>query len=216
MKPSDYQKDANTAKEKLDTVSPSFCLAKWNQVSLHLPTGLTNSCYHPPLHKIDPDQIKLNPAALHNTAQKLQERQQMLKGQRPKGCSYCWKIEDAGGTSDRIYRSGEPWAIQDFESIVGKPIDSEWTPRYVEVNFNHACNFKCSYCSPQFSTTWAQEIDRYGQYPTSPAHNAPEHFQGQRKPIPNRDDNPYREAFWKWWPTLYKNLKHYERMLKIM
>ena len=209
MKTSVYQKQANDAKEKLDSVSPTFCLAKWNQVSLHLPTGMTNSCYHPPLHKIDAEEIKKNPATLHNTPQKLAERQQMLEGKRPKGCSYCWKIEDTGGTSDRIYRSGEPWASQDFESIVGKPIDSEWTPRYVEVNFNHACNFKCSYCSPQFSTTWAKEIDRYGQYPTSPAHNAPEHFQGSRQPIPNREDNPYVTAFWKWWPTLYKNLKHF-------
>ena len=204
-----YQKDAELAKTKLDSVSPSFCLAKWNQVSLHLPTGLTNSCYHPPLHNIDAEALKSNPAALHNTAQKIKERQQMLKGEKPDGCSYCWNIEDAGGTSDRIYRSGEPWAIQDFESIKNKPIDSEWTPRYVEVNFNNACNFKCSYCSPQFSTTWAQEIDRYGQYPTSPAHNAPEHFQGRRRPIPQREENPYVEAFWRWWPTLYKSLKHF-------
>ena len=204
-----YQKDAELAKTKLDSVSPSFCLAKWNQVSLHLPTGLTNSCYHPPLHNIDAEALKNNPAALHNTAQKIKERQQMLKGEKPDGCSYCWNIEDAGGTSDRIYRSGEPWAIQDFESIKNKPIDSEWTPRYVEVNFNNACNLKCSYCSPQFSTTWAQEIDRYGQYPTSPAHNAPEHFQGRRRPIPQREENPYVEAFWRWWPTLYKSLKHF-------
>ena len=204
-----YQKDAELAKTKLDSVSPSFCLAKWNQVSLHLPTGLTNSCYHPPLHNIDAEALKSNPAALHNTAQKIKERQQMLKGEKPDGCSYCWNIEDAGGTSDRIYRSGEPWAIQDFESIKNKPIDSEWTPRYVEVNFNNACNLKCSYCSPQFSTTWAQEIDRYGQYPTSPAHNAPEHFQGRRRPIPQREENPYVEAFWRWWPTLYKSLKHF-------
>ena len=204
-----YQKDAELAKTKLDSVSPSFCLAKWNQVSLHLPTGLTNSCYHPPLHNIDAEALKSNPAALHNTAQKIKERQQMLKGEKPDGCSYCWNIEDAGGTSDRIYRSGEPWAIQDFESIKNKPIDSEWTPRYVEVNFNNACNLKCSYCSPQFSTTWAQEIDRYGQYATSPAHNAPEHFQGRRRPIPQREENPYVEAFWRWWPTLYKSLKHF-------
>ena len=204
-----YQKDAELAKTKLDSVSPSFCLAKWNQVSLHLPTGLTNSCYHPPLHNIDAEALKNNPAALHNTAQKIKERQQMLKGEKPDGCSYCWNIEDAGGTSDRIYRSGEPWAIQDFESIKNKPIDSEWTPRYVEVNFNNACNLKCSYCSPQFSTTWAQEIDRYGQYPTSPAHNAPEHFQGRRRPIPQREENPYVDAFWRWWPTLYKSLKHF-------
>ena len=35
-----------------------MCLAKWNQVSLHLPTGLTNSCYHPPLHEIDATKLK--------------------------------------------------------------------------------------------------------------------------------------------------------------
>ena len=209
MSKSVYQKAADDAKTKLDTVSPTFCLAKWNQVSLHLPTGMTNSCYHPPLHNIDAKELEKNPAALHNTKQKLAEREQMLKGKRPAGCSYCWNIEDTGGTSDRIYRSGEPWAIQDFESIVGKPIDSEWTPRYVEVNFNNACNFKCSYCSPQFSTTWGKEIDRYGQYPTSPPHNAPEHFQGRRRPIPHREDNPYVNAFWKWWPKLYQNLKHF-------
>ena len=209
MKQSDYQKDANTAKEKLDSVSPSFCLAKWNQVSLHLPTGMTNSCYHPPLHRIDPKAVASNPARLHNTDEKIEQRKQMLSGKRPPGCSYCWKIEDAGGISDRVDRSGEPWAIQDFDNIVANPTDTNWTPRYVEVNFNHGCNFKCSYCSPQFSTTWGKEIDTYGQYPTSPAHNAPEHFQGARKPIPHRETNPYVTAFWKWWPTLYKNLKHF-------
>ena len=209
MKQSDYKTDALFAAKKLETISPTMCLAKWNQVSLHLPTGLTNSCYHPPLHKIDPTNLENNPAELHNTPEKLKQRQQMLNGERPEGCSYCWNIEDAGQMSDRQYRSGEPWAIQDFESIKNKPIDSGWTPRYVEVNFNNACNLQCSYCSPQFSTKWGQEIDRYGQYPTSPPHNAPEHFQGRRRPIPHMEDNPYVDAFWKWWPTLYKNLKHF-------
>ena len=105
MKQSDYQKDANTAKEKLDSVSPSFCLAKWNQVSLHLPTGMTNSCYHPPLHRIDAKAVADNPARLHNTYEKIEQRKQMLSGKRPPGCSYCWKIEDAGGISDRVYLS---------------------------------------------------------------------------------------------------------------
>jgi len=206
---SDYKADAELAKSLLDNVSSTMCLAKWNQVSLHLPTGLTNSCYHPPLHEIDATKLEDNPAILHNTAEKLNQRQQMLKGERPEGCSYCWKMEDTGEMSDRHYRSGEPWAMQDFTAIKQNPIDERWTPRYVEVNFNNACNFKCSYCSPQFSTTWGKEIAVYGQYPTSPPHNAPEHFQGRNRPIPNREDNPYVTAFWKWWPTLYKNLKHF-------
>ena len=115
MSTSEYKSDAMVAQKKLEEISPTMCLAKWNQVSLHLPTGLTNSCYHPPLHKIDPDAIKHNPSALHNTAEKLDQRFKMLQGERPQGCSYCWKLEDTGEMSDRHYRSGEPWAMQDFE-----------------------------------------------------------------------------------------------------
>jgi hypothetical protein len=40
-------------------------------------------------------------------------------------------------------------------------------------------------------------------------HNAPEHFSGDRKPIPAREHNPYVEAFWEWWPTLYPELEHF-------
>jgi hypothetical protein len=40
-------------------------------------------------------------------------------------------------------------------------------------------------------------------------HNAPEHFSGDRKPIPAREHNPYVEAFWTWWPTLYPELEHF-------
>lgn len=209
MSKSQYKSEADKAKEELDKISPTMCFAKWNQVSLHLPTGLTNSCYHPPLHEIDADEIKTNPAALHNTEKKIQERKMMWKGERPEGCSYCWKIEDTGQTSDRHYRSGEPWAMKDRQTITDNPFSRTHNPRYVEVNFNNVCNFKCSYCSPQFSSAWAQEIDRYAEYPTDPPHNAPEHFQGRRRPIPNREANPYVSAFWKWWPELYPHLEHF-------
>jgi hypothetical protein len=40
-------------------------------------------------------------------------------------------------------------------------------------------------------------------------HNAAEHFSGDRKPIPAREHNPYVEAFWEWWPTLYPELEHF-------
>ncbi len=38
---SKFLSDAEQMKERLDGVSPSMCLAKWNQVSLHLTTGKT-------------------------------------------------------------------------------------------------------------------------------------------------------------------------------
>ena len=198
--------DAEWMKENL---GPAMCLAKWKQVSLHLPTGLNNSCYHPPLHAIPAELLKDNPGALHNTPHKKAQRKIMLRQERPSECGYCWAMEDNGKLSDRHYRSGEPWAAMDFEKIMNSTGDEDVIPSYVEVNFNHACNLACSYCSPQFSSTWQAEVDKWGGYPTSTTHNDPSHFTGRNRPIPSRDANPYVDAFWSWWPTLYPELKHF-------
>jgi len=206
---SKFLSDAEKMKAKLDGVSPSLCLAKWQQVSLHLPTGLNNSCYHPPLHRIPLEEIKINVSALHNTSHKKEQRKMMLEGTRPVECSYCWAMEDNGKLSDRHYRSGEPWAAKAFDEIVAQAWDADATPAYVEVNFNHACNLRCSYCSPQFSSSWMEEVEREGAYPTSTPHNDPSYFTGNRRPIPVREHNPYVEAFWEWWPTLYPTLEHF-------
>ena len=198
---------AEQMKEKL---GPALCLAKWKQVSLHLPTGLTNSCYHPPLHAIDAEPLKDNPGALHNTAYKKQQRVIMLKNEKPSECSYCWNMEAHNQLSDRHYRSGEPWAADSYETIRNSTgEEDDVIPSYVEVNFNHACNLKCSYCSPQFSSSWMQEVDKFGGYPTSTIHNDPSHFAGRNRPIPHSQPNPYVDAFWEWWPTLYPHLKHF-------
>ena len=190
-------------------LGPALCLAKWKQVSLHLTTGLNNSCYHPPLHQIPTEELLSNPSRLHNTAHKKAQRKIMLQQERPGECSYCWNMEDLGRLSDRHYRSGEPWAAIDFEKIKNSTGEEDVIPSYVEVNFNNACNLKCSYCSPQFSSSWQQEVERHGAFPTLVPHNHPEHFSGHRRPIPARDHNPYVEAFWAWWPTLYPELKHF-------
>jgi organic radical activating enzyme len=197
------------AEEMKKNLGPALCLAKWKQVSLHLPTGLNNSCYHPPLHAIDANLLADNPSALHNTAHKKEQRKIMLKQERPSECSYCWAMEDNDKLSDRHYRSGEPWAAKDFDVIINSNGDEDVIPSYVEVNFNNACNLACSYCSPQFSSTWMQEVESAGGYPTSVVHNSPDHFHGRNRPIPNRDHNPYVDAFWSWWPTLYPELEHF-------
>ncbi len=200
----------HTAEQMKTDLGPALCLAKWKQVSLHLPTGLNNSCYHPPLHPIDPAAIALDPGALHNTEHKKSQRVIMLQNQKPAECSYCWNMEAEGKLSDRHYRSGEPWAAVDFERIRNSTgEESDVIPSYVEVNFNNACNLKCSYCSPQFSSSWGDEANRLGAYPTAVPHNAPEHFTGSRRVIPAREHNPYVEAFWQWWPILYPELRHF-------
>jgi organic radical activating enzyme len=199
----------SSAEQMKQDLGPALCLAKWKQVSLHLPTGLNNSCYHPPLHEIRVEDIGRGGTGLHNTEHKKQQRKLMLDGTKPAECQYCWNMEDNSKLSDRHYRSGEPWAAKDFDWIVNSTGDEDVVPSYVEVNFNHVCNLVCSYCSPQFSSTWQQEVDTHGGYPTGTVHNDPDHFRGRNRPIPVREHNPYVEAFWQWWPTLYPELQHF-------
>ena len=208
---SNYNSDADKAEKQLAFLSPTMCYAKWAQVSMHLTNGMTHSCYHPPLHKINVDDIKKNPSALHNTAEKKEERRLMLEGKRPDGCSYCWRTEDAGSRSDRIYRSGEYWAQNARKDIVETLDTGDIDPRYFEVNFNQACNFKCSYCSPHLSTAWEEEIKQHGPFKVKDKDgNIVDHNNTAYLIMPlkvKQDDNPYLTAFWEWWPQLYKKLE---------
>ena len=208
----DWVGQTQRTKLELNKLSPTMCMAKWLWTSIHLTNGLTNSCFLCPVHKINPEGIIDNPSLLHNTPEKKEQRKMMKAGERPDGCSYCWNIEDMGEDylSDRHYRSSEPWALEGWDEVVKNSFDYDITPRYVEINFNHACNLACSYCSPHLSSKWAEDIEKHGSYPTLTPHNSIDYFKKiGHYPILNREHNPYVEAFWKWWPELYPKLKEF-------
>jgi organic radical activating enzyme len=203
------------AKVALDAVSPSFCMAKWNQVTIHLGAGLTHSCHHPAAHKIPIDEIRKLPSALHNTEFKKQQRKLMLEGQRPKECDYCWKVEDAqikknesNVFSDRYTKSAEKWAAPFVDTVKQLPWDANVNPTYLEVSFDTTCNFKCAYCSPSFSSTWRQEIEQHGPYQlqNQTLHSLEYMRQTDTMPMPITKPNPYIDAFWEWWPDAVKDL----------
>jgi organic radical activating enzyme len=202
-----YFHDANYVYDKLNEVSPSFCLAKWFNVSIHIPTGKTHSCYHPPAHKIPLEEIVIDVSALHNTKHKKEQRKLMLEGHRPSECNFCWQTEDSGNQlSDRAYRSKDVFE----EGLIQEALDAgsigNPKPRYVEVNFNQACNLKCAYCSPHLSTAWYQEVERDGAYILSDRwHNDLSWI--KRMNIDNSPDSPYVDAFWKWLPDIYPTLQ---------
>ena len=62
MSKGDQSQFMSNAEDMLQQLGEGLCLAKWKQVSLHLTTGLTNSCYHPPLHKIELTDIEIGRA----------------------------------------------------------------------------------------------------------------------------------------------------------
>lgn len=199
-----YQK----TKDRLDSIGCGMCLAKWTQATVHLQMGQTHSCHHPATHKIPLRELEHNPSALHNTKFKKLKRREMLEGKRPEECDYCWNVEDNSKQfSDRVFKSNESWSLPHFDKIVNSSWRDDINPRYLEVSFSNACNFKCSYCGPSFSSSWVQEIEKHGAYPTDDKFNDVEFLKkSNRMPIHHKDHNPYVEAFWKWWPSLYRDL----------
>lgn len=194
--------------DELNQVSPSFCLAKWYNVSLHIPTGQTHSCYHPPSHHIPIKEIAVDVSALHNTKFKKTQREKMLLGERPKECNFCWQIEDSGEQiSDRAYRSKDVYEKGLIEKTLEIGATGNADPKYLEVNFNQSCNFKCSYCSPHLSNTWMNDIEKNGPYILHDRWHNDLTWMKEQKVWPNNGpDNPYLLAFWEWFPKIYNGL----------
>jgi hypothetical protein len=199
-------------KIRLDNVGKGYCLAKWYHVSMHLHTGVNHSCYHPMPHKVSLEELAENPAALHNSKYKKEQRKAMLEGDRPKECSYCWDIEDLPGEqiSDRYLRSSEPWAVPLIESTSKIDWQADINPRYLEVNFGYECQLKCSYCASSVSSAWHQEIKKHGDYPLeNPINKRQYNIHQITQPgqfYQREEGNPYIEAFWKWFPNIYPTL----------
>ena len=188
----------------INSISKSFCGAKWYNATIWLGNGTTASCHHPPAHKIPLDEVANSYKALHNTTYKKAVRKEMLDGVRPKECEYCWKIEDLGDdkVSDRVYKS----VIYTDEELIeakdkfGAGLDVDL--KTLEIAFDANCNFACSYCNASFSTTWQKDIKKFGPYQNlvSDGAGAFQHDGAHAMPYGRKNkDNPYVEAFWKWW-----------------
>jgi organic radical activating enzyme/phage gpG-like protein len=202
-------KEINWLKKKLNEIGRGFCLAKWNQVTILLQSGMTHSCHHPIPHKIPLTELADNPTALHNTQLKKRQRKLMLEGKRPPECDYCWAVEDSNpeSFSDRHLKSGEGWAFPDFKKIENSNWMEDVNPPYVEISFSNKCNMRCMYCDVKSSSRWQSEIKSKGPYKTSGYFNNTTWLdKNNMMPIPYGDNNPYIEAFMKWWPELYRDL----------
>ena len=202
--------DLEYKKQILDPKSASFCGAKWYNATIWLGSGMTTSCHHPLPHKIDLEEIKTNPSAIHNTLQKKLERKQMQNGDRPKGCEYCWKIEDIdrNNISDRVYKS-KIFTNKDLDTAYSSDHNTDVNLKTLEIAFDRTCNFACTYCNPAFSSTWANNIKRLGPYTgmETDGRNHFTHAHDSAEPYKKDESNPYVEAFYKWWESdLHKSL----------
>ena len=171
------------------------CQLKWTWSSIYLYTGMTNSCHRVENTHLTTDTFK----DFHNTPKKIADRKLMLDGQWPQGgCEYCKKIEDAGGSSDRLLHLNIP-NLTPPELDVDASATSV-TPRIVEVYLDNVCNMSCVYCQDKYSSKIQQENNRFGR------------FEKNGLVIDNfssRDPNQTQltDEFWTWMDTHYVDIR---------
>lgn len=196
----DFKRQILEMRDRLNAVSPSFCLAKWTWLTLHLPKGSGHSCHLPNVQKIPLEELEKSPHALHNPEYKKRFRKEMQEGTRPAECGYCWYNEDNSPDtfSERWLNSAAFYSAPFFEEVKAQPWDANVYPKFLEVIFSTKCQLACSYCNSEYSSRWADEEKKLGAFP--------EDARGNAASLIRDEGNPYVKAFWDWWPEASKRL----------
>lgn len=179
------------------------CQLKWTWSTIFLNDGTTSSCHRVGRHHIPLDNFE----NFHNTPEKIDQRNTMLRGEWPQplpymtsdeGCRYCQKIEQAGGQSDRQYHLQIPdLAPKELET---NPMATVVTPRILEVFLTNVCNLACTYCGPKNSSQIQAENAKHGEFDNN----------GVKLPvidISKTYNREYVEAFFAWLEKNYLDLR---------
>jgi len=87
-------------------------------------------------------------------------RKQMLNGEKPASCLKCFREEDAGHSSKRMWETDYWGARNDIEQLVAETAEDGSVPpklRYIDLRFGTKCQLACVMCSPHDSSGWIKE-----------------------------------------------------------
>ena len=72
---------------------------------------------------------------------------------------------------------------------------------------SNLCNLSCTYCNPEFSSTWSNDIVKDGPYQnvTTPGASTYRHGADFTLPLNSKDENIYIEKFFEWYNLSLKD-----------
>ena len=134
----------------------SFCTLPWTGFELE-PSGTVKNCI------ISKGEIgNINKSKIQdilNGKDNIDLKRQMLSDSKPNNCSGCYLQEkdrtDISSISSRLYYLREVGAKTDL-NLYDKV--ENFTLKHVDLRWTNSCNQACVYCSPQYSSKWAQEL----------------------------------------------------------
>lgn len=122
--------------------------------------NLNTACYLPWVGLNINAQGRISPCCKYNvsfektvddyySSQELKElKKQFINGERPSGCERCWRDEDSGIISKRIF---------DFEKTLGGKIPENDNLKILSFVFGNTCNLTCRTCNSNASSKWLTE-----------------------------------------------------------
>ena len=140
-------------------VPKSFCILPW--ISLESgAAGLVKPCcmYNINMTNENNQEFNLKTDTLDtawNSEYYRNLRQQFLNGEKPKGCSRCWKEEASGKTSKRIRDNAR------FKHHITQDIIDHPQIKYLDLKLGNICNLKCRICGTHSSSKWIAEQQHY-------------------------------------------------------
>jgi len=137
----------------------------------------------------------------------------MLKGKIPASCSKCFKEEQAGFQSKRIWET-RYWSEKlDLEKLIKETKrDGQVPPRiyYVDLRLGTKCNLKCIMCSPNDSSMWVS--DWYKLYPRIKNKNLKMLMSWQNKGRVDGASYDWYKNNPLFWRQLYKQIPHLKQL----
>ena len=91
------------------------------------------------------------------------KKQRKRKGSIPLLQDNRQKDAEPDAMSDRVFKSSI-YTPEEIDAIKEIGWDEDVNPKTLEISFDNLCNLSCSYCNPEFSTTWANDIKTNGIY----------------------------------------------------
>ena len=87
-------------------------------------------------------------------------RLQMLNGEKPPSCLKCYKEEEAGHNSKRMWETAYWEKRVDLDQIITETNEDGSVPpqvHYIDLRFGTKCNLACVMCSPHDSSMWIKD-----------------------------------------------------------
>jgi hypothetical protein len=161
-----------------------LCRFKWDYPIVNLMSGHIRNCCRTPKQVITQKDLDLyGQDAILNLPFELERRLEKMQGITHADCASCLRLEASGVPAPRSGVKGwlvDYWLKQGLGKEDGKsseeliaelsknidinsPLLKSNHPEMLEIVLGNTCNLKCTYCSPHYSSLWAQELIKHGE-----------------------------------------------------